>query len=393
MAAVNPRMILYEQLCQLSAALERVIPDQGTWGRDLPWWDTHRKFCPCTDMILEARPEGIWRLSIDPTHWQWRPTRQQGARATRFSLRTQARQNTQHASAWNDQISVGPPPPIPPGVRLWQASGTARRLLVHAKHDLRELFQSQNGINNCPSCEGTLTLLITPTRMLGFKDAITLIRDGSPYLTRICLEYAQMVCWLYGLRMDEFATLTQMCISRRLGGTAISLQRKCGGFYDNGPVVTMGIGHPYIYHDFSPTLMDHTDAVIGPIRIQVGEGVMTVMDAHARVSYAHGYSAEPAEGGGSPYYTIDFHMDCMRNTRVIGHTNGTGDMLMYSPVMDTNTVQTEHTFTPKGAPVEGICPLLDLVRNMRQRVHTRESMILLDKFTVDPPHHEQGGDM
>lgn len=376
MTGVAHRIVLYEQLGQLSLAIERVIPPHERETTHPPVWEPPRKFCPSTDMMLEAQPEGVWRLNIDPVHWQWHPPRSQVPQATRFSLRNQARLHTQHASAWEDQMRSSPPPPMPSGVRLWHANDAARRLLIHAKHDLRELFQTQTGFAH----DESLTLLITPTRVLGYQDAITLIQGQSPYLTKICHEYGQMVCWLYGLRMDEFAALTQMCISRHVGSTTIDLQRNGGGYYDSGPMITIGIGHCFISHDFSPTLMDsekHAETALTPVRVRVGEGIMTVMDAHARISYAHGYSREPDGGGGSPYYTIDFYMDCMRNTRITGYVKWTGDMIMHTPVMSAHTVQTRQIPMSGGTRVEGVCPLLDLIRTMRRRVQGEESACLL----------------
>ncbi len=256
-------------------------------------------------------------------------------------------------------------------------------MLLHVKHDLHELFQTQCGLAALPQQthggqDGTTTLLVTPTQILGFRDGLIILHDTSPYLAKACREYAKIACWLYGLKMDEFAELTRMCISRHWGNTPVTLQGAGGGFYDSGPILTVGIGHPYILYDYSPSLMPRC---VGhpPVRLKVAEGVMTVLDGYARSSYAHGYLPPPHEGAAVPYYTIDYHMDCTRSTQLIGRVKETGGVITHTPVIEEHVVQKQR-LPVTGSRMHGVCPMLDTIRKMRARLQTEASSNLLSQI-------------
>ena len=389
--------MLYEQILELMGIMDRVLPQilashtpEGS-GLILP------AFSPSQNSVVEAKTEGVWRLNIDPRFWRFDeeiPPRYTNPSGKRWYVRC----ITQHGSAWEDQVVDTPQDlvvPLPPGVRLWHASEEARRLLLLAKHDLTDLFRSDEGNQDLPhdyemsSCDGTLTLLVTPKCVLGFRDGISLLRENSPYLTRLCLEYARTACWLYGLSMEEMCSLTRMSISRRVGGTPISLHKDGGGFYDSGPMLSVVVGHSHILHDFSPSLMTHVrgfDHAVTPVRVRVPEGVLVVIDGYARSSYGHGYTTEPKMGG--HYYTIDFGLDCMRETRLLGYVKETGGMVMYTPVVDQHVVQFNQGSGIIGNPpssvlqraktplLHGVNPCLDLVRTIRTRLQNTESLLL-----------------
>ena len=389
MVEITPRTVLYPELRQLSLTIHRVLQyADDRIDTPLASRDASKPFCPSEDMVLEATPEGIWSLNIHAKHWMWLPPARHGPSATPSSLRWQARMCTQHSTTWRDQMEAGLSqiPPVPQGVRLWHATEKVRRMLLHTKHDLHELFRGQSISPTLPqNTEGpTTTLLITPSKMLGFKDCLSILSDEMPYLAKTCREYAQMACWLYGLRMDDFADLTRMCISRHFGSTPVTLQRGGGGFYDSGPILTVGIGHAQILYDYSPSLMTSVRSTppLTPVRLQVAEGVMTVLDGYARSSYSHGYSiiAPAQEGiGASPYYTIDYHMDCMQTTQLIGYVKETGGIITHTPVIDSHTVQKQR-LSVRGVQMDGVCPMLDIIRKMRTRLQVRESSNLLSQI-------------
>ena len=392
---IRQREVLYENLQSLLVIMDRILPSPETLGDPdelLGSSGIHTplaQFSPSQNAVVEAKPEGAWRLNIDARNWRMDqdiPPRYTNTGGKRWY----ARRITQHGSALEDQVTntgrLAVPPPS--GVRLWHCSEEARRLLLLAKHDLNALFQSQTEEPTLPhdndmgTCGGMLSLLVTPMRVLGFRDGVSLIKEHSPYLTRLCLEYAFTICWLYGLSIDEMASLTKMRITRHVEGTPITLHEDGGGFYDSGPLLTAMVGCQHILHDFSPSLMGHvrpTEQALTPVRLRVPEGVLLVIDGYARSSYGHGYTREAHQGG--CYYTIDFIMDSMRATKLIGYVKETGGMVMHTPVVHKHVVQTkvlptepqENTHSPL---LYGTCPLLDLVRKMHSRFQNVESLLL-----------------
>lgn len=401
------RSLLYEQLQNILGMLDRILP----MGED-DTCDTREvlaEFSPGRNAVIEAEHAGICSLQIDPRHWRFEgviPSTHTSPSSKRWFLK----RVTQHASVWDDCILHGHNTQalsLPHGMRLWHENEGIRKALILTKHDLNEIFTSisegRGGSEGVPHVResdaygGGMTLLATPRRILGFDQGLHMLREQCPYVTYTCQEYAKIICYLYGLSMKEFRTVTRMSISRRLGGTPIALQDCGGGLYDNGPWISALIGMPYVTHDLSPTLVnqshDQTHGPCPPLRVRVAEGTLTVLDGYARTCYAHGYAHEPQKGStkGSPfYYTIDFFMDSMRTTELIAYAPWTGEMIMQTPVVAQHAVErTPHTRPAKeaGLLVTGGCALLDTVRTIRARLQDAESKHLLHharKRRVEP---------
>ena len=57
--------------------------------------------------------------------------------------------------------------------------------------------------------------------------------------------------------------------------------------YDRGPIITTSIGPTTTYYDLTPTLL-HKNKELKPIRVEVCEGDIVVMDGSSRMEWAHG---------------------------------------------------------------------------------------------------------
>lgn len=390
--AHSSRHLLHEQLEHILEMLTRVLPADDQQEQDI---EKVAEFAHTRHAVIEAEHAGICSLPIDPKHWRFDgviPSAHTAPSSRRWFLRRM----TQHGSVWDDSIITCPPPTHatgltpPPGMRLWHETEGVRKALLLTKYDLEELFKSvseEEGIcmphtQDSHAYGGGVTILVTPRRVLGFKDGMRLLSDKCTYIHKTCLEYAKMLCYLYSLTMEEFSTLTRMSITRRLGGTPIALQTCGGGLYDNGPWASAQIGVAHVSHDWSPTLMPHTHSphLQTPVRVRVAEGTLMVADGFARTCYGHGYTHEPrADRKRSPYYyTIDFFMDSMRDSGLVGRAPLTGDMIMYTPVTPQHVVERAPTPREGGATTMGsLDPLLELVRVIRARLQTAESSHLL----------------
>jgi hypothetical protein len=76
--------------------------------------------------------------------------------------------------------------------------------------------------------------------------------------------------------------------------------------YDQGPIITISIGPEVSYVDFTPTLL-HSNTQLKPIRIELDEGDIVIMDGSSRMEWAHGLPSN------TPYkktkYTLLFKCD------------------------------------------------------------------------------------
>ena len=375
--------LLYDDLCALMERLDRVLPRQRESS------PAHLQFSPSQNTLVESNqtrvhqlipPSDTWRISessIPSIHTKHASRRWYAVKQTRLTGGADRKLATK-----NDQPI---PADKPEGVRVWHASDTAKRLMILARHDMDELFKTKVHPSTVPTDKDgdrgqeSVTLLKTPTHTLGASEGMVLLEDSSPYVVRLCQEYAKMTCWIYGLSMAEFYTLTQMSITRHATNTTATLQATGGGYHDSGPVLTIGLGAQRIRHDLFPSLM--TSRALTPVRLTVAEGDLVVLDGHARSNYAHGYTLLTDTTPSPPLYTIDFHMDCMRKTVSIGYDPVTRGMLMETPVEGTHVIYHAPTRVQKtGRDFMHANPTFGLVRAMRSRVQTAESVLISSKY-------------
>lgn len=364
--------LLYDDLSALMEGLDRVLPQQHERG------GRSAQFRPSLDMLIENKAVSVHRVSTTSTSWRMDESHIPSNHTKHAGRRWYAINRTRVACTDRELSTENGRPveaEIPDGVRVWHASDAAKRLLLLARHDMDCLFSPPPDSQVLPTDGGgdSTTLLITPTHTLGYAEGVSLLKESNPYVVRLCNEYAKMARWLYNLREEEFATLTQMSISRHVAGQAASLQRTGGGYHDSGPILTVGLGIRGVQHDLIPSLMKSPG--LTPVRVTIEEGDLMVLDGHARSNYAHGYTAKSP-----PLYTINFYMDCMRRTVCIGYDPVTRGVLMETPVEETHTISNKTHTKPGEAGKNCDSPTLGLVRAMRSRIQTAESILLSSKY-------------
>ena len=380
--------------------------------------------CRPMEMVIEAKASGVWRVKLDSIHDQ---SMKGGGCKHNYTKRVHkkwhTRRVTQQTSTWangichseNRSTVIGGQEKtlvIPTGVRLWHASETARKLLLMAKHDLSEIFKctfdhgdtggymphKDKDVDPTGLWE-TRTLFISPSRALGFKEGMSLLGDQSPYLSKLCTEYALIACRIYGLSMNEFHKLTRMNVMQHRGGMPIRIQESGGGLYDSGPILTIGVGKPHIFHDLSPILIPEKE-MLTPVRVMVPEGVMMVMDGYAKSCYGHGYAVGDRDKlEETVFYSINFYMDSMRETLLLGYVTETGDVVMQTPVIAENVVQINVSYadvppkntTKPGTKMLGLCPIRDVIQTMRAHLQAVESANLLSTCRVTGTNAQKKG--
>lgn len=339
--------------------------------------------------VIEARSMGAWKL--DPEQFPVCPASIPSVHKTTVSRRWFVRKHTactQRMTAGADKGGItaegGSTGFMPRDVRLWYPSDSARKLLLMGRRDLDLLFASQ--IQTLPCCDeskeaGTVTLFATPDYIrhsILYKDSIDVLSQHSPYLARLCDEYAHMMCWLYGLTIDEFGELAHLYITRHAAGFGKRtelLETSDNGRYTGGPFLSVGIGRPHLFHDFCPVLATSTraDKPLIPVRVGVGEGVLLVMDGYARIRYAHGH---PATDEQTPYYTLNFQLDCMRRTLCTGVEKVTHGIVTYTPFIPEHVVSTSRDTVSAVSIRMDSCPTWSLLMEMHTRLKVAESHLL-----------------
>jgi hypothetical protein len=337
--------------------------------------------------VIEARTMGVWRL--DPGMVPARPSIpavHTKNTSRRWFVRKHTGMVTHMMESTDDEDGqLG----MPQDTRLWFPSDEASKLLLAGKHDADLLFSSQMNQPTLPCNDeleeaGKFTLFSTPGPIkhgILYRDAVDILAQHGPLLARLCDEYARVICWMYGLTIDEFGEITHMYLTRHSHGLKTELLDTVdNGRYTGGPFVTVGIGRPHVYHDLVPILpASHACSV--PVRVKIGEGVLLVLDGCAKTRYAHGH---PETDDRSHYYTLNFQMDCMRRTLCTGVEEETHGLVTYTPVVPEHVVATSpDTPSPVAIRMES-CPLWVLLLEMHTRLRVAESLLLTQGHKKQP---------
>lgn len=336
------------------------------------------------DTVIESRPLRVWQLDPDqfPSSPPSVPSVHQTAQSRRWFVgKHVACSHRTKISDMDNRPGIDGDAAIwlPRDARLWHPSDAARKLLVMGRRDLDLMFAS---IASCdlPLCDesleaGTVTLFSTPSYIrhsILYKDSIEILALRSPYLARLCDEYAHMMCWLYGLTLTEFGELAHLYISRHDAGFGKRnelIETTDNGRYTGGPFLSVGVGRPYVFHDFNPVLAK----TAGPVRVKVGEGTLLVLDGYARIRYTHGH---PATEETNSYYTLNFQLDCTRRTLCTGVEKVTRGIVTYTPFLPEHVVSTR-TDAPSPVAIRmDSCPMWTLLMEMHTRLKVAESHLL-----------------
>ena len=362
-------MAHYEELQSVFARLDRVLPGQARRADDKDeGWDWR-------NTVIEAQPIRLLRLTPIGDTAVFRkdiPAKHQKPAHRRWYVAEQTQVLTTNWQAVQ-------PGALPPGVSLWHASDTARRLIVLAMHDACELFRGQTWQCTLPANDewricGRLTLFDTPgPAELCFKDSVRLLAYHGPYLARLMREYARSIAWMYGMPQSQFEEACRVHVAWHAPGSSsparLSPASSCR--YENGPIVWVAIGKPVSTHDFIPALPDISSQEHAA-RLEVSEGVMVCTDGPARVRYSHGY---PCQQGEKSWFTLTYYLDCTRQSLAVGYDRETRSLIMATPIRKDRVVPGTALDSP---PSGGLA--LDLmgalVKDMRLRLRVAESHLL-----------------
>jgi len=377
-------MFRCEELRDITRRLVRVLP-----GTDLPSMlpDVSPGWA-CTHTVIEAKPVHVGELDVIGGRLTsvMPPNRQ-----CFVSRRAFVRNETRTATVRTDEPVLSNSEPLPRGVILWHAPDEARKLLVLAIQDARSLF-SRPPDELCrvlPATlddEGTITAFADldrdetdPCNEMCLRDSLRVLRERAPYVARLAEEYARSLCWMYGVGAHEFQTSCRLRLEwiQPGYGRDIELQPMSSCRYENGPVVHVGIGRPYVVHDLVPSLPPEVAGTLEKnLRLVVPEGVMVALDGAVRARYSHGHPAEEGRGG---WLGLTFLLDCTPHSFPSSYERETRAVIMETPVVPDRVVCTcIDAKNSRKPPVAQDCFGLTLGR-LRRLVRSAESHLMAEK--------------
>lgn len=364
----------FEELRSITTRLDRLLPPtHAEQGRI-----AERKGLKYA--VIEAKPREIIQVQHPNSQWRFAgdiPALHQTQASRRAVVECVSRHQTSlHAT------DLGAHCALPPGITLWHASDTARRILLLARRDLEMLFES-DAAQTLPYDADAGMFVLPGEKELCFRDSMLLIERSYPYLYKICWEYADIAAHMYGLTFSEFGVISRVTIQRLhpQKGSPLRLLQTRQARFDGGPVLMISVGLPSTAHDVAPTLAQNDNAREHPVRIFVPEGVMVVMDGDARFRYSHGFPV--GQEICKDYYLISIFMDCMGQTSIVGYERETRTLIMATPMRMENIITT--VVEPQSRSNVHTCLQRDtlwrIVQAMRTRVRAAESHLITKKYT------------
>ncbi|AYV78734.1 MAG: DNA repair protein [Edafosvirus sp.] len=109
-------------------------------------------------------------------------------------------------------------------------------------------------------------------------------------LYKLMIKIMKNLALIYGIKDDQVNYLSkyvQIVILEYKQDSGIWMHIDNVARYDQGPIVTISIGPEKIYYDFTPTLL-YKNTELKPIRIEVDNGDLVIMDGSSRMEWAHG---------------------------------------------------------------------------------------------------------
>ena len=232
---------------------------------------------------------------------------------------------------------------IPEGFRVWKPPCSALVNLAGARVDIENLFNhhiwyrrgrldpnrpghdSPYDISKFPFEDQVqnrgLYFLLTgeeeghKNRKTVFEVMSMLDAADARHLSSFCYGNLKHLAKIYGFtseaQWEEFASQIQIVLLRYNPAYGIKLHIDNIARANSGPIATVSLGPPNVMYDLTPTLAD--EGV--PIRLEMAEGDIVVLDGKSRLEWAH---AIPFNNKAYKY-TVIFKFGAFSNRRQVGY--------------------------------------------------------------------------
>lgn len=345
-------------------------------------------------VVIEAKPLGITPLTLPSNQWCFTgkipPVYQEQASRREFVEGKTVFETSKDDGSTTERRVGCENIELPSGMSLWHATDCIKRMLVLIRRDLDLFFSADLSGMPYNSTDGVLFAL-PGNHNLCYHDCMLMVAERAPYVHKAMLEYAQMICCMYGCELRRFLAMGRPRIQRikRCTGVPLKLIQTHQSRFDGGPVFVVSFGSTESEHDFAPVLSREVDSrchyepektISTPFRLHMTEGTLVVLDGSMRTRYSHGIPRDKDRFGFQ--YIFSVHMDCLDTTCVMDYEPLTKTVIMYTPVHGSGVI------TTRAAPVSRIHSHISIqgdttwriVQAMRWRLQMAESNLIRKRY-------------
>lgn len=233
-----------------------------------------------------------WKFNLDfPKEFDSIKDKHELAKNRIWFVKDKIRMNTHHKHK-GKQIAN---PNLPKGLCVFDSILTEIELdefyefLEKLFADYREL-----GIKHSTQKKRGLTYLFTGNKLATqySKETLEFIKNYNIRMYNIVYSVILYIMRIFCIdsndpeKVNVFLDHLQLIFLRYEKNSGIWLHIDNVARYDQGPIITMSVGPKKIYYDLTPTLVyDNLD--FQPVRLEVSNGNILVMDGSARIEWAH----------------------------------------------------------------------------------------------------------
>lgn len=150
------------------------------------------------------------------------------------------------------------------------------------------------------------------------RETLSFLKNYNLMLYNLIDKIVKYIMDIYCVRdkdeKNNFIDKMQIIILKYTSHSGIWLHIDNVARYDQGPIITISVGPKKIYYDLTPTLL-HNDKKYSPIRVEVGNGDLVIMDGSSRMEWAHGLPYDMTFSVNK--YSILIKMDRFGKTNII----------------------------------------------------------------------------
>jgi hypothetical protein len=202
------------------------------------------------------------------------------------------------------------------------------------------------------------------TTFVNYGDAIRML-DNYQNLQAFCRQYADFLCTSFDIEMATFEKKVMLLLLKYETGRGIWLHVDNVARTDGVPVCTINIGPPDVNVDFIPVTLPTREKK--PIRINLNEGDMLVMQGESRYEWAHGIP----NGLDKEKYTVMFKFEKISDkVKVVGHSTLLDTDMYVIPSIKTGAM-------PAHAPFE--------INYKRQPIHQSNEVSMPSNHDIHTP--------
>jgi len=119
-------------------------------------------------------------------------------------------------------------------------------------------------------------------------------------------KYLKQICKMYEITCSNkfINEYMEIILLQYANNSGMSLHLDNIKKRDQGPIITVSIGHPFVIYDMTPVILDNKLAK--PLRFIAKEGSIFVMDGSSRMEWAHGLPFNVPSNDGKLKHTIIF---------------------------------------------------------------------------------------